>query len=400
MTVERPDDVRVRQGPPHAELRGRRRSGLVRSGFLGVLCGAAIICALAAVAPACAQAPTGRNAVVAGIKSYDAGQAPKAIATLSEAINAGGLSSQDLAKALYYRGLAYRKQKQPALAISDLTSAIWLKDGLSESERAAALQTRGAAYAEAGLKDPGPPAGMPTGGPVATPAAVPGAAPAPTGAVPTQVAAARPPSSSPAAPASNWLTDASPAASEPGSASPLGGVQNFFSNLFGGGAGTPSGTPSAAAPGAGEASAIETSSTGPAPAARPPAPAPGPVVAGPVTSGWSSGMDVKAAAERQKPKVAAVAPPAAPAAAAPAGALSLRVAAVRSRTEADRIAGELAARHGRTIGARVPTIEEAVFGNMGTFYQVNVGPFASAAETDGVCKALKTSGYDCFVVKN
>jgi cell division protein FtsN len=37
---------------------------------------------------------------------------------------------------------------------------------------------------------------------------------------------------------------------------------------------------------------------------------------------------------------------------------------------------------------------------MGTFYQVNVGPFATTAETDSACKALKSSGYDCLVVKN
>ena len=47
-----------------------------------------------------------------------------------------------MAKALFYRGVAYRQQRKPAQAISDLTSALWLKGGLGGSDRADALQQR------------------------------------------------------------------------------------------------------------------------------------------------------------------------------------------------------------------------------------------------------------------
>ncbi len=61
-----------------------------------------------------------------------------------------------MAKALYYRGTAYRKQGKPAQAISDLTTAAWLKGGLSDSDRAQAMEQRQLAYSEAGLGSQAP----------------------------------------------------------------------------------------------------------------------------------------------------------------------------------------------------------------------------------------------------
>ena len=62
-----------------------------------------------------------------------------------------------MAKALLYRGIAYRQQKKPAQAIADLTSALWLKGGLAEADRSDALKQRTSAYQEAGLADSGGP---------------------------------------------------------------------------------------------------------------------------------------------------------------------------------------------------------------------------------------------------
>ena len=62
-----------------------------------------------------------------------------------------------MAKALLYRGMAYRQQQKPAQAISDITSALWLKGGLSPTDRTSALQQRAAAYQEAGLTESGEP---------------------------------------------------------------------------------------------------------------------------------------------------------------------------------------------------------------------------------------------------
>ena len=58
-------------------------------------------------------------------------------ARFDAALRGGALNPQQVARALYYRGLVYRKDGKPGLAISDLTSAIWLKDGLVSGREAA-----------------------------------------------------------------------------------------------------------------------------------------------------------------------------------------------------------------------------------------------------------------------
>lgn len=88
-----------------------------------------------------------------GIKSFQAGKYQPAVDQLSAALRGGGLASSDMARGLYYRGLAYKKQNKPGLAISDLTSALWLKNGLSDAERQSATNERAEAYKAAGLGD-------------------------------------------------------------------------------------------------------------------------------------------------------------------------------------------------------------------------------------------------------
>lgn len=89
----------------------------------------------------------------AGVKSYQGGKFEPAVQSFTAALRGGGLPASDMAHALYYRGLAYKKQSKPGLAISDLTSALWLKNGLSDSERASATSERADAYRLAGLGD-------------------------------------------------------------------------------------------------------------------------------------------------------------------------------------------------------------------------------------------------------
>ena len=83
------------------------------------------------------------NAYEAGVKSYQSGKFEPAVQSFTAALRGGGLPATDMAHALYYRGLAYKKQSKPGLAISDLTSALWLKNGLSDSERASATSLPG-----------------------------------------------------------------------------------------------------------------------------------------------------------------------------------------------------------------------------------------------------------------
>ncbi len=100
-------------------------------------------------------ADAGRASLDAGLKSHASAKHQLAADQLSSALRTGGLSSGDMARALYTRGLSYKALSKPGLAISDLTSALWLKNGLSEADRQAAMAQRAEAYQLAGLSDNG-----------------------------------------------------------------------------------------------------------------------------------------------------------------------------------------------------------------------------------------------------
>jgi cell division septation protein DedD len=146
------------------------------------------------------------KALDAGSKAYTAGKFGPAVEQLTAALANGGLPPPKMAQAYYYRGMAYKKQKKPAQALSDLTVAVWVKGGLSDSERAQAMDARNQVYREAGLGDQAPP--VANGGtspstasatsPAAAPAA-PTAAAAPVAPPPAQAAATEPAPPAPAA---------------------------------------------------------------------------------------------------------------------------------------------------------------------------------------------------------
>ena len=92
-----------------------------------------------------------QRAIEAALKLIEAGKAEPATQALSAVIAGGNLPPAMMAKALFYRGVAYRQQKMPAQAIADLTSALWLKGGLGGNDRADAMRQRTSAYQEAGL---------------------------------------------------------------------------------------------------------------------------------------------------------------------------------------------------------------------------------------------------------
>src|SRR5262245_51707223 len=96
-----------------------------------------------------------QRAVDNAAKLIDAGRAEQAVQALSATLAGGNLPPAVMARALLLRGIAYRQQKKPAQAIADFTSALWLKGGLSESDRADGLRQRTAAYQEAGLGQQG-----------------------------------------------------------------------------------------------------------------------------------------------------------------------------------------------------------------------------------------------------
>jgi tetratricopeptide (TPR) repeat protein len=114
----------------------------------------ATVVLLAAAAPTAAlsaETSVADTILEKAIASYRDGNLEPALGGINAALR-GGLSSGLTARALYYRGLVYRKQGSPGHAISDLTRALDY-DGLSEQERSDAMEARTAAYQEAGVAD-------------------------------------------------------------------------------------------------------------------------------------------------------------------------------------------------------------------------------------------------------
>ncbi|MGQ0456357.1 MAG: SPOR domain-containing protein [Hyphomicrobium sp.] len=396
----------------------------------------------------------GKSAFAAGVKSYEAGKLQPAVDQLSEALRVGGLAGPDMARALYVRGLAYKKQNKPGLAISDLTSALWLKNGLSESDRQSATAERAEAYRLAGL---GSGTSISESG-VATEAQQPRPAPAPALAPPpAAVPLTAEPSPltlvDPAAPKAVTRQDAnSVAAREAAEARRLAAMPIDDSSITSSFATTASDKPAqpqtlaAAAPSAQPATpAVEqpqltaapadsTAATAPStgglsapssvsnffsnlfgggsqtpPAADAGAPAttastsPLDAGAGTATSGWQQAANDPAPTAAPAVVAAAPAPapkPAAKPVAAPTGKYKLHIAAVRSRAEAEAVAQKLTQSVGGALSSRQPTVDEAVIGSMGTFYRVRVGGYANPEEPRGVCNKIRTSGFDCLVVTN
>jgi tetratricopeptide (TPR) repeat protein len=176
---------------------GRRGTGSAVSGrFLGWRLGAAALALLLAGLPgtdAFAQSKksakaaeeaqpnqaAAQRAYAAGTKSFEAGDMAAAEQQLSVALAGGGLPNAQMARALYLRGAAYRRLGRPAQAISDLTTAVWLKGGLNDADKAKATEERQLAYREAGLGDTPPPIGA---APLDQSPKTPGTPPPPSGA--------------------------------------------------------------------------------------------------------------------------------------------------------------------------------------------------------------------------
>lgn len=287
-----------------------------------------------------------QSAIEAALKLLEAGKSEPAAQALTTVLGGGNLPPAIMAKALLYRGIAYRQQKKPAQAIADLTSALWLKGGLGEADRGDALKQRSSAYQEAGLAD--------SGGPIAP--AVPNAARA------TRTASASESMASPE-------VSAAPQQS-------AGGWPNPFAGWFGGSSSAPSSNP--------PASPQPTPSTTASIAASQPAPSPASK-----SSGWTSNTEVRGGPEPVATTVAA---------AKPEGKFRIQVGMVRTQAEAQALSVKMKRDYAAALATREPEIDEAVVGNMGSFYRVRVGPFASAQEGQAACAKLKGTGIDCLVV--
>jgi hypothetical protein len=302
-----------------------------------------------------------QRTIDAAAKLVQAGKADQATQSLTGVLNGGNLPPPIMAKALYTRGVAFRQKSQPAQAISDLTSALWIKSGLNEADRVDALKQRSAAYADAGLPEAGNAA----------------------------VAAGPETKERAESPTKGWTT----AAPAPGAS---GG--NWFENNFGASAAPPASPPPKAAPPVAETASIhkaDQQSSGDKLATRPR-----------VAQVWSSSTEVHAvrapaaAAPSRTEPCAAPAPPrvaAAPVSAKASARFRVQLGAVRTQAEAQALATKAKREHS-VFASSQPEIDQAVLGNMGSFHRVRFGPYATLQETQAVCARLKGSGFDCMTV--
>ena len=319
-----------------------------------------------------------QKTLAAAQKSLDGNKADIAVGQIDALIGRGGLDSRSMARALSIRGQAYRKQGKPAQAIADLQSALWLKNGLSESERASAVEARSAAYREAGLGEaPGIGGGAPASPQQGTRAVAAASAPV----APSRVETAAVPEQRAPAPAQ---------------ASGSGGGGGFFANLFGGGGQKaapvqPATTPPPASPSVSSSEVVRAD----------PAEAKGKALA---RAKVASAASAPGAARPDTPPVAEAArseaaPPKAEAQAKVEGRgrLALRLAAQRTESDARAVAERVKREHPETAGRRT-RVDETVFGGMGTFYQPSIGPFADMDGARKLCATIRGKGIDCEVV--
>ena len=362
--------------------------------------------------------------VEAGQAAQAAGKNDDAVKHFTQAIGGGALDPPQVARALYKRGALYNAQGKSSAAIGDLSQAIYL-GGLPEADRADARQQRGMAYQNAGMTDlaeadfkaakaggdparrqvasgtssTAPPA-KPSGGffgglfggnsgPPSAPAAQP--APKP----PVQAAAAPPaPSPSPIQTASVPAAAASPAAAPPSNSGD--GVGSFFGGLFGGGSSAQS--PSGQSTGQSTGSAVPPPSTSGSAA----------IVSGaqPTAVSASEPTRVPGAERPAKTAVAAAPAPAVrpataarPASPATGGNVRVQVANLNSEQEANALVEKLRTSQRDLLAGREPSVARVVYGNMGTFYQVHIGPFASVQAGEQACPRLRGGGLDCLVLR-
>ena len=293
---------------------------------------------------------------------------------LSSALSTGKLPRKTMARALYLRGLAHRKQNKSALAISDLTSALWVQNGLTDAERRDATDARNAAYREAGITNPDAPATATTAAnSAASPPQRSGPAPAPT---PGWQSVTR------ATPAPRVASAPAPA---PDTTSPSsgGGISSFFSGFFGGSSSPPPTT-----------SSTSPTVPPPAPASRPPAQ--------PSVSAWNSEVKPRTAtagpASTRAPQPSAQ-PVKAQKTTAARGGYILQITAVRNKSDADAIVTRVQKAHARHLAGRQLSVDKTVVGNMGAFYRVKAGPYESSAEHRALCDALRKEGLDCLEIR-
>jgi len=82
-----------------------------------------------------------------------------------------------------------------------------------------------------------------------------------------------------------------------------------------------------------------------------------------------------------------------------AGVYRVQIASTRSEGLAQREWSDQVKRHPDVLSKLSLTVQRAIVKNRGTFYRVQGGPFENRDAADSVCRALKSRGQDCLVVR-
>ncbi len=108
---------------------------------------------------------------------------------------------------------------------------------------------------------------------------------------------------------------------------------------------------------------------------------------------WNAQVSTPASAPRPAPPLSTVQPNV-------SGGTGYRIqlAALRSDGEAQATWKRLQARHKSLLGTRKPNIVKTDLGGLGTFYRLQLGPFADKASSQQLCKDFKRGGLDCFLL--
>jgi tetratricopeptide (TPR) repeat protein len=371
-------------------------------------CGLAAALAIGvAVGPAGAEDAGLKN----GAASLSAGKYDAAVRQLSSTINSDSAAPGDAARALYLRGLAYRKMGESARAIADLGAAIWL--GLPEPDKVKAFVNRGLAYKSAGLSREGDAefaAARKVGGSAADTLIAEGGGvgegaaavaafstevhPAAGGGeqLPVRNEAAAPPTRTADASPTAWSTSVAD-----GQQSSSASSGNRLTRWFGSVTGSSSSSAPAPPP---EPAPVQQAAPPPKPAAPPPS-------AAAASSSWSTTTETQQAAasasgesgsrwSRLFNRSAEAESPAQPAPSASGGGFPLQLATSRSEAEAKALWKKVS--QNQAVAGAQPQIEKVDIGNFGTFWSLRIGPFTDKAESFKVCNALKRSGIDCSPV--
>ena len=322
--------------------------------------------------PAYAQSAAGL--IGAGKKAIAKGKYSEAIRHFTRAMRAEDLTPEQLARAFYQRGLAYRKSGQHAESIADITRAVWFKK-LPEADRKTAFRSRALSYQALGFtqnaKSDFRVAGGQSGGQSAGQSAGNQGSRA-AGGIGSGL--------------QSGVTAGQAAAAQTATNSSGG----FFGNLFGFGSASQE-APAKQAPLAGWGGAAIVKATPPAAKTKPvksAARTPATTASVRAVAPWQTVSTRHAASAAARPSTVSG-----------QRKYAVQIASVRSRGDAAKLWKRMKSRHGSLLARKKPFLVRADLGNKGVFYRVQIGPAADKITTRKLCEQMKAQGTYCFLVK-